>query len=101
MRNGNDRAGFAWLFYFNIFGVMKKIIICFVMAMALACSQQKESRSVTKESLLKYGAENPETGVVIETDHGMIKLKLYKDTPLHRANFVKLIKEGHYEEGDF
>jgi peptidyl-prolyl cis-trans isomerase B (cyclophilin B) len=26
---------------------------------------------------------------------------LYDDTPLHRANFVKLIKEGYYEEAEF
>jgi peptidyl-prolyl cis-trans isomerase B (cyclophilin B) len=80
---------------------MKQLAIYFFILVMLACSQKKESGPVTKESLLKYGAENPETGVVIETDLGVIKLKLYEDTPLHRANFVKLIKEGHYDDGDF
>jgi cyclophilin family peptidyl-prolyl cis-trans isomerase len=51
--------------------------------------------------LTRYGAANPENRVTISTDFGTIKLKLYDETPLHRANFVKLIKEGHYEGAEF
>lgn len=39
-----------------------------------------------------------ETVVVIETTLGTIKVKLYDDTPLHRDNFIKLVKEGFYNE---
>lgn len=35
--------------------------------------------------------------VVLETNQGVIKLKLYEDTPLHSDNFVKLVKEKHYD----
>jgi cyclophilin family peptidyl-prolyl cis-trans isomerase len=51
--------------------------------------------------LTKYGQENPETQVAIETSFGTIQLKLYDNTPLHRANFVKLIKEDYYNNADF
>jgi cyclophilin family peptidyl-prolyl cis-trans isomerase len=54
-----------------------------------------------KEVLTQYGSENPENEVIIETAYGTIKLKLYDDVPLHRANFVKLIKEGYYDNADF
>ncbi len=37
------------------------------------------------------------TLVMIETDLGNIKVKLYDDTPLHRDNFIKLVKEGFYD----
>ncbi|MDR0363691.1 MAG: peptidylprolyl isomerase [Bacteroidales bacterium] len=37
---------------------------------------------------------------VIETPFGQIEGFLYDDTPLHRDNFMKLIKEGWYEESD-
>lgn len=37
-----------------------------------------------------------ETQVVMHTSKGDIKLKLYNDTPLHRDNFIKLVKEGQY-----
>lgn len=35
--------------------------------------------------------------VVLETNQGVIKLKLYEDTPLHSGNFIKLVKEKHYD----
>jgi cyclophilin family peptidyl-prolyl cis-trans isomerase len=35
--------------------------------------------------------------VVISTDLGDIRLKLYNETPLHRDNFIKLVKEGYFD----
>lgn len=35
--------------------------------------------------------------VVLETDSGRICIALYNETPLHRDNFVKLVKEGFYD----
>lgn len=35
-----------------------------------------------------------ETQVVMHTNRGDIKLKLYNETPKHRDNFLKLVKEG-------
>lgn len=35
--------------------------------------------------------------VVLETNLGNIKLKLYEDTPGHSENFLKLVKEKHYD----
>ena len=37
-----------------------------------------------------------ETMVLMHTSMGDIKIKLYNDTPLHRDNFIKLVKEGQY-----
>lgn len=37
-----------------------------------------------------------ETEVVMHTSKGDIKLKLYNDTPQHRDNFLRLVKEGQY-----
>ncbi|HLZ16050.1 MAG TPA: peptidylprolyl isomerase [Cyclobacteriaceae bacterium] len=54
-----------------------------------------------KEVLLQYGKNNPEMNVIIETGFGTIRLKLYEETPLHRANFIKLIKDGYYDEPEF
>ena len=54
-----------------------------------------------REVLTQYGKENPEDEVIIESSFGVIKLKLYAETPLHRANFVKLIKEDYYDHADF
>jgi len=36
--------------------------------------------------------------VTIETDLGDMKFKLYNSTPQHRDNFIKLAKEGYYDD---
>jgi peptidyl-prolyl cis-trans isomerase B (cyclophilin B) len=43
----------------------------------------------------------PETLVVIHTTYGDITAKLYNDTPKHRDNFIKLVKEGWYDGSPF
>lgn len=40
---------------------------------------------------------NAEPIVDIRTTLGDIKVKLYDDTPIHRDNFLKLVKEGYYD----
>ncbi len=39
-----------------------------------------------------------ETKVLISTSYGDIKIALYNETPKHRDNFIKLIKEKTYDE---
>ena len=46
-------------------------------------------------------AQQKETVVVIETNYGTMKAKLYNDTPLHRDNFIKLVNEGWYNGSPF
>ncbi len=62
---------------------MKKVTIVFLFATLLisACTS-----GGSKDSL-----------VLIETEMGNIKLKLYDSTPKHKANFLKLAKEGYYD----
>src|SRR5699024_1640289 len=49
-----------------------------------------------KPFLEKYGKANPEQYAVISTRFGDIKIKLFNDTPWHRANFVHLVKLGYF-----
>ncbi|MDR1006719.1 MAG: peptidylprolyl isomerase [Bacteroidales bacterium] len=37
-----------------------------------------------------------QTMVLISTEYGDMKAILYNETPLHRDNFIKLVKEGYY-----
>ena len=39
--------------------------------------------------------------LLMETSEGNITLKLYRETPLHRHNFVKLAKRGYYDNQQF
>lgn len=44
------------------------------------------------------GKGEKETQVLITTNFGNMKVKLYNETPLHRDNFIKLVKEGYYDD---
>ncbi len=41
--------------------------------------------------------KNPEPTIIFETTAGVFKVKLYKETPKHRDNFVKLVQEEFYD----
>ncbi|MBI9069530.1 MAG: peptidylprolyl isomerase [Salinivirgaceae bacterium] len=67
--------------------------------------QKKKSKekfvSLTDDNLLKelseYDKKNKETLVLLKTSKGIMKIKLYENTPLHRANFIRLIKNNFYQ----
>lgn len=49
----------------------------------------------------KYGNEHKETKVRITTSYGDIDIELFNDTPLHRANFIHIVKRGFLSETCF
>jgi len=44
----------------------------------------------------EYGKQNQETRLIIKTKFGDIKIRLYKDVPIHRANFIFLSKIKYF-----
>ncbi|MEH0157218.1 peptidylprolyl isomerase [Limibacter armeniacum] len=62
---------------------------------------QKLNDENAASELAWYGSENPETEVLLKTRLGNIKIRLYEETPLHRANFVMLTKRGYYDNSQF
>lgn len=63
--------------------------------------KKKSTLPLTDESaipfLQRYGAENPENKVRIETPLGSFDIMLYEKTPYHRANFVFLTKQKYFD----
>jgi peptidyl-prolyl cis-trans isomerase A (cyclophilin A) len=55
------------------------------------------SNSNVKSKLVKYGQLNEENNVLIKTKYGDIHIRLYDDTPLHRANFIMLAKKKFFD----
>lgn len=53
------------------------------------------------EELTKYGRQNSEKRVRIITSMGTMVVELYDNTPLHRANFIHLVKEHYYDGTEF
>lgn len=46
----------------------------------------------------RYGLEHPETMVRMRTTYGDIEMELFEETPLYRASFLFLIKNGYFDE---
>ena len=72
---------------------MKKniiILLTILIAGATSCQSGKKKEDIAMEN-------QKGTLVKIETTMGNITVKLYDETPLHRDNFIKLVKNGTYE----
>ncbi|MBI2721522.1 MAG: peptidylprolyl isomerase [Bacteroidetes bacterium] len=62
---------------------MKKLICLIFCLNGLLC--HLKAQTLSKET------------VIIETVYGKIKLKLYEETPIHKANFMKLVKQSLFD----
>lgn len=70
-------------FMFNNKLIVGLFAICCMIT--ISCNGQKTTK------------EQSETEVLLETTAGEIRLKLYNETPGHRDNFIKNVKEGKYD----
>lgn len=66
---------------------------------------ESDSYQITNDNVItfltEYGKNNPETKVLIKSRFGEIEIELFKDTPLHRANFIYLVKNKYFDETFF
>jgi cyclophilin family peptidyl-prolyl cis-trans isomerase len=77
---------------------MKKMFILSIMMVALTLMSCSANPSEAAASAAKNKkADNKMTKVKLETSLGDIVVELYNETPQHRDNFVKLVKEGYYD----
>ena len=62
----------------------------------MSCSANNNKSSAVAATEAKT-TENKMTKVKLETSMGDIVVELYNETPQHRDNFIKLVKEGYYD----
>lgn len=75
-------------------------IMALLAAMGLGCAQTDKNMTQTTQTPEATPAAAPaegDTKVLLHTTEGDITILLYGDTPRHRDNFVKLVKEGKYD----
>lgn len=92
-----------YYFCFNKKNIMLRcsvlIIFSFVM---LACKPDLRLFGADiRQTITDFGKANPENEVVFHTIQGDFTVKLYEETPLHRANFIRLVKGKFYDERYF
>jgi cyclophilin family peptidyl-prolyl cis-trans isomerase len=66
--------------------IKKYFILCYVVLFTVSCSSPKDNRN---------------TSVLIKTSMGDIMVRLYDETPIHRDNFIKLVKNNLLEGVSF
>ncbi|OYU97290.1 MAG: peptidylprolyl isomerase [Bacteroidetes bacterium B1(2017)] len=88
---------------------MKKIslFILFVFSISILANAQtqkqakpsKKNTPVHKQTVVSKPTEQKADGqrVEISTSYGVMVVRLYNETPLHRDNFIKLVKQGFYD----
>ncbi len=106
--------------------VSRLFIVLTLTSVFISCDEKKEEQPIApqiqpKKKLIKkvakswdslnknnveaffteYEKKNKETKVIIKTDYGNIKLRLYNDTPIHRANFIFLTKIKYFDKTVF
>jgi peptidyl-prolyl cis-trans isomerase B (cyclophilin B) len=82
-------------------------ILCMAMLVGTSCAS-KESRASEQEDQSKLASAKElqptnqdnmktRTRILFTTSLGDITIALYDETPLHRDNFIKLVKENYYD----
>jgi peptidyl-prolyl cis-trans isomerase B (cyclophilin B) len=74
---------------------MRKIALL-VLSLVLVVSIQAQTKTTPTKPKPKTPVANGRL-VEVKTDYGTMIIKLYDSTPLHRDNFIKLVKQGFYD----
>lgn len=72
-------------------------LILFIGILFGACSSKMAKVEPVNPKENKEETKEMTTMVLISTNYGDMKAILYNETPLHRDNFIKLVKEGYYD----
>lgn len=75
---------------------MLAVIVATIVA-AGAVTLKKSSKKMSDQTTAAQTAANADAFVEIQTSEGDITVRLFGDTPKHRDNFLKLVKEGYYD----
>lgn len=59
------------------------------------------NNKIVESFLSDFGEKNQETLLLMKTSKGNMKIRLYSDTPLHRANFIRLVKLDFFDNTVF
>ena len=88
---------FTTLTVSNSFAQVKKPVTKSVTKNKIAVKKPAAAKpTVTKPMIAAVTIDNA-IRIKITTDSGIMIVKLYDSTPLHRDNFVKLVKQGFYD----
>ncbi len=84
---------------------MKSFCYFLLIAFCLSNCQPKTDLNLSQDNvvaaLTDFGNKNPESEITLKTELGDITIRLYTETPLHRANFLRLVKANYFDKAYF
>lgn len=72
---------------------MKQLVVCIGLALALASGCKDDDKVQPLAELYEV--------IVLSTNYGTMYLRLYDETPKHKANFDSLVRSGFYDSTEF
>ena len=75
---------------------MQKLITAILIvfsSLSIMANESDDSKTIKE----KVNDKDSFSYVIINTDYGNIKIRLYNETPLHKANFLKLVQQGFFD----
>ena len=76
---------------------MKRNLFLSIVIAVFTLMSCQANNSGSESAPAKNKTDNKMTKVELETSYGKIVVELYNETPQHRDNFIKLVKEGYYD----
>ena len=80
---------------------MKKLTLLLLAALMLGACQNTQKAAPVEPEDTDTVIVDADQYLLMETSEGNLTLKLYRETPLHRHNFVKLARKGYYDNQQF
>ena len=75
-------------FFMRFFNSLIIVLVLLLFSSTCIAAQDTQQQQIELKNCTK---------VSLETSMGRIVVALYNDTPIHRDNFIKLVKEGYYD----
>ena len=72
-------------------------LICSILLIGCQNTPKENAEPIDTDTVIV----NDDQYLLMETSEGNITFKLYRETPLHRHNFVKLARKGYYDNQQF
>ena len=80
---------------------MKRFSLLSGLLLLTGCYNYDIEKDKVRETLTEFGQKNKQHTLKIHTGKGDLFVRLYDETPLHRASFLRLVKAGYYDDRGF
>lgn len=78
-----------------------KVFVLLSLFINLSYAQKNKKEKKVKENVSTKSSKKDDFVFILSTQFGDIELYLYDETPLHKANFIKLVNEKYYDGTTF